>query len=619
MVDIVTAEIVRNYMESTAAEIVQSLVRSSVSPLFNEAHDCSAGVFYFSGEKAEIIARADATPVHIYGALSSVQACLDFFQGDLNQGDVIVVSDPYFGGTHIGDFTVVKPVFYEGQPMFFPSVRGHMLDCGGPTPSGFSMYSREIWHEGLRFSPMKLFEKGELRQEVWSLLMKNTRLPYTATGDLRAMVGACQIGEDRIRTICERYGLDTVRECVHWLFDYSEKRFRERIRQWPKGRYEGEKRLDTDYTGRFDLKVKATITVEDDSLVVDFTGTEPQSEGIINSVPGNTMSYVYLVFASLCRDIPINSGFFRPISAILPQGSLVNPHPPACAAYATICIGCDIGEAVMKACEGFAPELVGTVSIDLALSWSYGFDVRNGQYFIHYDYNASPISAGATKGVDGWGAWAIPFCALTLPSIEMTEIQYPCLYREFEITSDSAAPGEWRGAPGVTCVREVRNAKGPVLNQIWIQGLRHSLLGYRGGRPGAGNYAVMLPSSDRQTTVTEISFEEPPLNNGQSFLIESNGGGGWGDPLCRHVSSVINDVIDQYVTVEGAAHDYGVVIDPQAMTVDADATKSLRARLAETRERDQEWIALGRKRVLERAGVEAGCVDVQASHTEALA
>src|SRR5262249_22829671 len=155
--------------------------------------------------------------------------------------------------------------------------------------------------------------------------------------------------------------------------------------------YEGVSILDCDYTGRQDLKVKVAVTIKDESIEVDFTGTEAQSEGIINSVPGNTMSYVYLAFASLCRDIPINSGFFRPISAILPQGSLVNPDPPACAAYATICIGCDIGDAVMKACEGFAPEAVGTVSIDLSLLWSYGFDDRSGQYFIHYDYNASPV------------------------------------------------------------------------------------------------------------------------------------------------------------------------------------------------------------------------------------
>ena len=606
MVDAITAEIVRNYMESTAEEIVKKLVRSSVSPLFNEAHDCSAGVFYFDGEQAQIVSRADATPVHIFGALSSVQACLDFFQGDLSDGDVIIVSDPYFGGTHIADFTVVKPVFYEGQPMFFPSVRGHMLDSGGPTPSGFSSHSREIWHEGIRFSPMKLYEKGELRREVWDLLVKNTRLPNTVLVDLNAMVGACRVGEDRIRSLCSRYGLETIRQSVEWIFDYSEQRFRERIREWPDGRYEGESTLDSDFTGRYDLKIKVAITIEGDSIEVDFAGTEKQCQGIVNSVPGNTMSYAYLAFACICRDIPINSGFFRPIEANLPRGSLVNPDPPACAAYATICIGCDIGEAMMKACEGFAPDLVGTISIDLALCWSYGVDARNGQYFIHYDYNASPISAGATKGVDGWGAWAIPFCALTLPSVEMTEFQYPCFYRRFEMTLDSAAPGQWRGAPTVACEREVRNAAGPVLNQLWIQGLRQPLQGYAGGRPGSGNYAVMLPGSPHEAIVTDISFEDPPLENGKGFLTESCGGGGWGDPLERDPELVLADVLDEYVTVEGANHDYGVVIDPKTIEVLKKETAARRELLREAHKSDSNWEALGRKRTLARARVAAG-------------
>jgi N-methylhydantoinase B len=318
------------------------------------------------------------------------------------------------------------------------------------------------------------------------------------------------------------------------------------------------------------------------------------------------MSYVYLAFACLCRDIPINSGFFRPIKANLPKGSLVNPDPPACAAYATICIGCDIGDAVMKACEGFAPEAVGTVSIDLSLCWSYGVDDRTGQFFIHYDYNASPISAGATKGVDGWGAWAVPFCALTLPSIEMSEMQYPCFYRRFEFTSDSAAPGQWRGAPAVMCEREARHAKGPILNQLWVQGLRSSLLGFRGGRPGAGNYGIMLPTTPRETLVTEISFEEPPFENGDAFLIQSGGGGGWGDPLARDPVAVLNDVIDGYVTIEGAQHDYGVVIDPNNLSIAGDATKEARKALRRVHEANPNWVALGRQRTLGIAGVKDG-------------
>ena len=607
MVDSITAEIVRNYLETTAEVMIQSVVRSAVSPIFNEAHDCSAGVFYFDDEEAQIIARADATPVHIFAALSSVQVCLDFFHGDLNQGDVILVSDPFYGGTHIADYTVVMPVFYDGQPMFFPSVRGHMLDCGGPTPSGFSIHSREIWHEGFRFSPVKLYEKGELRREVWDLLVKNSRLKYIIRADVEAMVGGCRLGEQRIRELCDRYGLDTIRDSVDWLFDYSERRFRERIKEWSDGRYEGESILDSDFIGGHDLKVKTAITIKDDDIEIDFTGTSAQTEGVVNSVPGNTMSYVYLAFATICRDIPINSGFFRPIKTKLPKGSVVNPNPPACAAYATICIGADIGDAVMKACEGFAKDQVGTISIDLTICWTYGVDDRSGEYFVHYDYNATPTSAGGTKDVDGWGAWAIPFCALTLPSVEMTEVQYPCFYRQFEITLDSAAPGQWRGAPGIIMEREVRHARGPLLNQLWIQGLRHSLHGFNDGRPGAGNYAIMLPRTSEETVIREVSFEDPPCNNGDAFLFVSCGGGGWGNSLDRDPHIVLEDIFDEYISIEGARHDYGVVIDPKSMVVDEKATTEERRLLRLERSNNGAWVALGRQEVLARTNVGNNC------------
>jgi N-methylhydantoinase B len=601
-VDPITAEIVRNYMESTAAEIIKTMTRTSVNPIFNEAHDCSAGVFYYDGEQASIIARADAVPVHIYGALSSVQACLDFFHGDLSQGDVIIVCDPYYGGTHIGDFTIVLPVFYEGQPVFFPAVRAHVLDQGGPIPSGFNVAAREIWHEGFRFCPMKLYEKGELRRELWDLLLTNNRLPDILEADIGAMIGGCRIGEDRIRSLCDKYGLDTVRDSVAWIFDYSERTFRDQIARWPDGTYAAESILDGDFTGREDLAVRVSITIVGDSMVVDFTGTVGQSEGIVNSVPPNTLSYVYGVFSALCPDTPINSGFFRPIETIMPEGSVVNPHAPAAAAYATICIGCDIGEAVMKACEQFAPERVGTISIDLVIAWTYGVDARNNRFFVQYDYHASPTSSGATHGTDGWGAWSALFCALKLASIEMTEVQYPCLYRQGEYTTDSAAPGQWRGSPAYQCVREPHHALGAALNQIWIQGLRHPLHGYQGGRPGSGNYAVIREGTPEERVITDVLFEDP-TPDGSRYLWVSCGGGGWGDSLDRDAAQVREDVIDEYVSVEGARHDYGVVLDPVTLALDEQATAAERERLRTERARDADWLAFGRKAVLKRTGL----------------
>jgi N-methylhydantoinase B len=602
-IDPITAEIVRNYMESTAAEIVKTMVRTSVNPIFNEAHDCSAGVFYYDGETASIIARADAVPVHIYGALSSVQECLDFFHGDLSQGDIIIVCDPYYGGTHLGDYTVVVPVFYEGQPVFFPAVRAHTLDQGGAIPGGFNVAAREVFHEGFRFSPMKLYEKGELRREVWDMVLTNNRLPDILEADIGAMIGGCRIGEDRIRRLCDKYGVDTVRDSVHWVFDYSEQMFRDEIRRWPDGTYRANSILDTDFTGREDIEIQVALTIEGDDIVIDFEGTSEQSEGIINSVPPNTLSYIYAAFSALCPDIPINSGFFRPLSARLPEGSVVNPRPPAAAAYATICIGCDIGEAVMKACEQFAPERVGTISIDLVISWTYGVDARSNQFFIQYDYHPTATSSGATKGTDGWGAWAAQFCALKLASLEMTEIQYPCLYRAAEYTTDSAAPGQWRGSPGYVCDREPHHGAGALLHQIWVQGLRHPLSGYQGARGGAGNYAVMRPGREDESVVTVIAFEDAGFD-GDRYVWFSCGGGGWGDPLDRDPAKVREDVLDEYVSIEGALHDYGVVIDSDTSELDAAATERERARLRQERAANPDWLAYGRQLTLEATGLE---------------
>jgi N-methylhydantoinase B len=192
----------------------------------------------------------------------------------------------------------------------------------------------------------------------------------------------------------------------------------------------------------------------------------------------------------------------------------------------------------------------------------------------------------------------------------MTELQYPCLYRRFEFISDSAAPGQWRGAPGLAMEREARYAGGPLLNQIWIQGLRHSLHGFNGGSPGAGNYAIMLPGTSAESPVTEISFENPPFKDGDGFYVESCGGGGWGSSLERDPQAVLEDVIDDYVTLEGARHDYGVVIHPERMTVDQEATDDRRKKDSEQRATSPDWMALGRKRTLTRAGVlEASSVD----------
>ncbi len=577
MISPITAEVIREYFETVSQEIIQSMVRASVSPIFNEAHDCSAGIFWHDGKRVNLIARGDAVPVHIFACLTSVEACLSFFRGDLDEGDLLLVCDPYFGGTHIGDYTIIKPVFCNNKPVFFPSVRAHMLDVGGPEPGGgISIDATEVWQEGFRFPPIKVFEKGERRRDVWDLLKGNNRIPDITVADIEAMIGACKLGEDRIRSLIDRYGLPTVCEGVEYTLDYSERALRQLIAAWPDGVYRGRSLLDTDFRGNQDVNVDVAIEVKGSDVVVDFTGTHPQCPGIINSVIGNTMSYVYGCFAAVCPEAPINSGFFRPLRAILPEGSVVNPRPPACAGYATICVGCTIGEAVTQALSQLVPERAGTTSIDLTMLWTFGNDPRTKRPFIGFDYQCTPISAGASYGVDGWGGWAALFCALTLPSVEIHELQYPYLYlRSADFVTDSAAPGQWRGAPSCIMKRMTYGSDGPLRNTFWIQGERHTLQGYLGGKPGVGNYALVHCDTPQERRVD--GYAEALSPPGDSLLFHSCGGGGWGDPLERDAQAVCDDVRNEYVSIEGAERDYGVVVDPTTLRVDDTATARLRA------------------------------------------
>ena len=576
MITPITAEIIREYFESVAEEIIKTMVRASVSPIFNEAHDCSAGVFSYDGKQVGLVSRGDAVPVHIYACLTSVEACIQFFRGDLNDGDVILACDPFFGGTHIGDYTIIMPIFCNNKPVFFASVRAHMLDVGGPVPGGLNAEAEEVWQEGFRFPPVKVFEKGERRRDVWDLLKANNRLPDIAIADINAMIGACKIGQERIRAVVNKYGLATVQEGVRYTFDYSEKKFRNAIAQWPTGVYTGRSLLDQDFRGNQNINVDVCIEVKEGEVVVDFSGSHAQSPGVINSVVGNTISYVYGCFSAVCPEVPINSGFFRPIRVVLPEGSVVNPDPPAAAGYATICIGCTIGEAVMQALGKIVPERVGTTSIDLSMLWTHGEDPRTKNFFISYDYHASPVSSGGTYGVDGWGGWSALFCALQLASVEMTEIQYPFLYLEGEYSTDSAAAGQWRGAPSYSMRRMAYQTDSPIYLNIWVQGARHALQGYCGGQAGVGNYAVVHYDTEQAQTVTDVAFLEPS-ERGDVLFFQSCGGGGWGDPLTRDPAAVLADVRNEYVSIEGAENDYGVVIDPISHTVDETATQQRRA------------------------------------------
>ena len=574
MPDLITHEIIREYLETVSEEISKTMENTSVSTVFSEAHDYSTGVFHYDGKLVSLLSRANSQPVHIYAAVRSVETLLQFFKYNLNEGDLVLATDPYFGGSHIPDWTLMKPVFYQNKPVFFPAVRAHMVEVGGPVAGGYNSFACDVWQEGFRLAPMKICEKGEMRRDVLRMLSANNRLPDVMEGDLNAMIGACKVGEDRILRLVEKYGLATVLEAVQYMLDYSERRVRAEIARWPDGEYHGRSVLDQDFAGTNDVNVDVTIRVNGDRCLVDFTGSHPQTRGFVNSVPGNTMSWVYTEFSVVMPDVPINSGFFRAIDVHIPEGTVVNPISPAPVGNSTICIGSDIGQAMMKALEKIVPEKTGSAFIDLTVITIFGHDSRNDdQMFITFEFYGKPGSAGGAYGSDGWGAYAAPHASLKIPPVELMEVLYPVLYLQGEWVTDTAAPGKWRGN-GAFWMRRMSTTDA-VNNHIYVQASRHPSLGFAGGHPGAGNWCILDHQGPDERLVRDLAFgyvQKP----GEVLLAQGGGGGGWGDPLERDPLWVLRDVLDDWVSIDGASRDYGVVIDPRTMTVDVQRTAALR-------------------------------------------
>lgn len=571
---LITAEIVRNYLESVCEEMSKIVENTAISQIFSEAHDYSTGIFYLDEQGVSLVARAQAVPVHIFAALTSVETVLRIYTGDVNEGDLFFVSDPYYGGSHIPDWTVIRPVFFDGKPRFFTSLRGHVNDVGGCAPGGYNTLAREIWHEGFRCPPVKLEERGDRVPDVWNLILANTRQPEEISGDLHAMAGACTVGARRVAELVAKYGVAAVTRSVAWVLSYSEQRLRAEIRNWPDGVYTGAATLDHDFAGKRDIVVKAKVTVAGDGLEIDLEGSSPQGGGFVNSVAANTISNVYSSIVSLCPDIPVNSGYFRPVKISLPKASVVSCEPPMPVGHSTVCIGSDIMEAVMKAFERVVPERVGAADIDLCNFRVYGTNSRTGDFFLAGDLNVTPMSAGGTHGVDGWGGWAAPFCALKLPPLEMYEWQFPFRYIQMEYATDTAAPGRWRGAPATHYRRQMLDAVHCI---AYTQGYRHTMQGYCGGKPGAGNVFVVNEGLPQEMRIEEACYNVP-MPPGAVIYAQSGGGGGWGDPFERDPDAVRADVLDEYVSIEGARRDYGVAIDARTLEVDRAATKKLRAR-----------------------------------------
>jgi N-methylhydantoinase B len=574
-IDPVFRSVLANRFDAVCSEMGETMMLTSRSPIFSEARDFVTAIF---DAKGRMIAQKPYIAV-LAGALPhTMDKLLEWYGADLEDGDVILTNDPYLGGNnHKPDFTVARPVFEGGKLAFWAVAKGHHADTGATGVVGYNPTASSIFEEGLRIPPVKLYSGGKYDRSVWSLILKNVRMEFLVEGDLNCQVGATKVGERKLKRGVGMYGLDVLEQAVEEILDATERHMRSEIRKIPDGDYTAERYMDHDGFDRDRMvKVKVTVKVRGDKIIFDFTGSDPQVRGSINSTIANTFSTVCLaLFTTIDPDIRKNEGAMRCIEVMAPPGSVVNCLEPAACTSCTICATACICEAVWLALSQAIPERTQAAWARWSAPATMGFNPRTGRLFgdIHFMCKGG---AGATLSYDGWDHLGVISCAggLRAPDPELHELVTPYTVLQYEYLQDSAGAGKWRGGMG-TAYKFRIEADG-ILSDNFGDGLRSETapFGIVGGK-GPGPSKLLVRRPDGSTEDPDV-HKYVPLNTGDIYEIEEAGGGGYGNPLERAIEKVLDDVTDELVSVERARTDYGVVIDAKTLSVDLKATGQLR-------------------------------------------
>ena len=519
--DPVELAIFQSSIHSIAEEMGAALRRTAISPNIKERRDYSCAIF---DAQSRVIAMGDHMPVHLGSMPMSVKAAVACLP--LRRGDLAILNDPYAGGTHLPDITMVLPVFVEGNedPSFYVASRAHHADVGG-TFAGSMGPGREIFQEGLRIPPVRIMRGGEIDREILSLLLHNVRTPHEREGDLAAQIGACQVGERRLGEVVSKYGSGKVVELLNHLLDYSERLMRAELRKFPAGTFCAEDFMDDDGIGADPLRIAVQIRFDPGtgSVEIDFAGSCPQVTGSINAVYAITYSACFYVLRCLLEeDAPATAGLMHPVTVRAPQGSIVNAVPPAAVAGGNVETSQRIVDVLLRALAQAAPKRIPAASCGTMSNLTVGgIDSRSGQPFTYYETTAGGM--GARPGLDGIsGVHCHMTNSLNTP-IEALEYAYPFRVRSYGYRRYSGGAGEFRGGDGL--VREIELLSDSQVTLICDR-KRFTPYGLAGGAAGAGGRAALIKKNGQTMELpSKCSFH---VSAGDSIRLETPGGGGWG-------------------------------------------------------------------------------------------
>jgi N-methylhydantoinase B len=585
-VDMVTLQVVMNALHSITDEMNTALIRTAYSTNIKDRRDCSCAVYT---PKGEVISQTElGSPVHLGimpSALDNVFA--RFKLEEMEDGDHIIVNVPYpTGPGHLNDITMVSPAYIDGKIEFLVANMAHHVDVGGYAPGSMALGLREVFQEGLQIPPVKIVKKGVLDKELMAFVKQNVRTSVEVEGDIHAQMACNNVGRKRLEDLAKRYGMEVLNEYIQELFDYSERRIRAGLKSIPKGTYTFEDFMEgTPLTPEL-IKIKVTITVNEEEIFFDFTGTDPQVNDSFNSNQAcvNTACY-YIVKVLVDPGLPPNVGSYRPIRIHAPSGSCINAKPPSAIGNSTIITSPKAVDVLLGALVHALPERAAAASNGVTSLFNIGgLNPRSGKLYNYIETYAG--GQGAMHNQDGMDAVQCHMTNTRNAPVEVIESTYPLLVRSYGLVPDSDGPGRFRGGLGMKREIEIQSQK----TTLTVSTDRSKLKpwGVFGGLPG-GNSACYLEHTDGKVEKLAYSKMTRPVEEGDVVTILTPGAGGWGDPLSRDPQKVLSDVTEEFISPERAKEFYGVVIEKKGFRryeLNIEKTNELRRKMMASRNKN---------------------------------
>src|SRR5262245_54723359 len=559
--DPVTLTVIDNFLTSTCRDMGVTMMKTSYSPIFNESLDFSCVIF---DPRGQMLAQAEFCPSQIGTIKFTVTWTLDELGLEaFEPGDVLLHDDPYRGSGHVPEHMMLKPVFYGGELYAFVANVAHMSEPGAKTPGGLSGDATEVFQEGLLLPPVKIKRRGEDVPDIWKIILANHRTPKVTYGDFRAMMASLDLAETRIQDLLETYGVETVTSASKELLAIAERRMRAEIRNIPNGTYFFEDVIEDDGITDRGYPMRLRLTVRDDDIIADFTGSAPQAVGPVNAIYAVTASAIYNAFLHLTDPtIPRNEGCYRPFTIIAPPGTIVNCAFPAPVAGGNTETSPRITDMVFGALQHAIPERVVAACGGTSSPFLFGgTDPRTGDLYAHFHFEG--VRCGGRHGLDGNDMVVTITGNCRNTPVEVFETRYPSFLIEgYRLLPDSGGPGQWRGGLGG---ERILTVTADVTVSALLNRMKADPWGTLGGGNGArgGIWVKRRGEAEWQTfveafgTISPSKFSGIRLQSGDQLRLLMPGGGGYGDPRRRDRELVARDIAEGFVTAERAGVDYG--------------------------------------------------------------